>query len=438
MNKLKVFLGFIFLWANIINAQSLDSLISEALRSNPQLKSIGYKIESAENRAKSVRALPAPSLGIEFSQIPVESGNLVNDAISNNLSFSQMFMLGGKLGAMSEAERKNVYVRQNEYASYKARLIGEIKMNYFNLWLADKKIEVQKRTIGLLNNLMTSLNVLYQTNRINQADIFTLTGEIASKKTELYNLERDRESVVYSLNYLIGRNNLSQAITSPDNISQDSLAYSEAELISKLSGENPELARMNAMNDMNEAMIRAARKELIPDLMLQGMVMRMPRGMILTSSSDLSMTGMEGSKTEYMYSVMASITLPFMSWSSGKSKYKEEELRAEMRSVDYEKEDMRRSMIAGLKSALAKLNKNKDLKRLYKENVIPSYTQAAEAQVSSFQNNRTTLNSVIDAARMLLMQEMNYYMAQADYNMALAEIEMMIGVELKAENRNEN
>jgi hypothetical protein len=32
---------------------------------------------------------------------------------------------------------------------------------------------------------------------------------------------------------------------------------------------------------------------------------------------------------------------------------------------------------------------------------------------------------------MLLMQKMNYYMAQADYQMALAEIEMMVGTILK-------
>jgi outer membrane protein TolC len=437
MNKLKMLIAFMLLSVGI-KAQSLDSLIKEALRNSPQLKSIEYKIESAESKAKSVGAWSAPTLGIEFSQVPFEGGNIVSDAISNNLFFSQMFMLGGKLGAMSEAERKNVNVRQSDYASYKARLIGEIKMAYYNLWLAGKKIDIQKRTIDLLNNLLTSLDVLYQTNRVNQADMLTLTSEIASNKTELYNLEREREAVVYKLNYLIGRNNLSQDISSPDNIMLDSLRYSEAELTAKLTGENPELARMKAMNDMNEAMIRAARKELIPDLMIQGMVMRMPRGMILTSSSDLSMVGMEGTKTEYMYSVMASITLPFMSWSSGKSKYREEELLAEMRGVDYEKENMRRGMIAELKGALSKLNKNKDLIRLYKDNVIPSYTQAAEAQVSSFQNNRTNLNSVIDASRMLLMQEMNYYMAQADYNMALAEIEMMVGAGLKAENENEN
>jgi len=37
------------------------------------------------------------------------------------------------------------------------------------------------------------------------------------------------------------------------------------------------------MIEMNKAMITANNSELVPDLMLEGMIMRMPRGMILTS-----------------------------------------------------------------------------------------------------------------------------------------------------------
>ena len=69
-----------------------------------------------------------------------------------------------------------------------------------------------------------------------------------------------------------------------------------------------------------------------------------------------------------------------------------------------------------------------DLIKLYSENVIPLYEQARSTQVSSYQNNQTNINTVIDANRMILMQSMNYYMAQADYQMAIAEIEMMLGV----------
>ena len=73
---------------------------------------------------------------------------------------------------------------------------------------------------------------------------------------------------------------------------------------------------------MNEAEITAANRELIPDVMVQATVMRMPNGMILTGgprSTEMiqqSARGMAMQKTDWMYSIMASITLPFAPWSS--------------------------------------------------------------------------------------------------------------------------
>ena len=41
------------------------------------------------------------------------------------------------------------------------------------------------------------------------------------------------------------------------------------------------------------------------------------------------------------------------------------------------------------------------------------------------------MTAVIDSYRMLLMQKMNYFMSKADIQMSLAEVEMMVGTNLK-------
>jgi outer membrane protein TolC len=159
------------------------------------------------------------------------------------------------------------------------------------------------------------------------------------------------------------------------------------------------------------------------------MFMRMPRGMILTSKSDLSMLD---PKTETMYSLMLSINLPFAPWSINKYKAKEEELSANISSIEYEKNNMQREMSPQLKAALVKYNTAADLTKLYNEKVIPLYTNAVQSQVSVYQNSRAGITTVIDSYKMLLMQQMNYYMYQADIQMSLAEIEMMVGTTLKS------
>jgi len=417
-------IGFFFFSFCQLYSQPVDSLVAEALKNNPQLKSLQFKITASERRTESINTLPAPNFSLEFSQVPTNSFDVLNQSISNNFGLSQMFPLGGKLNAMAEVERKNTLVEGNNYDIYKINLTARIKMSYYTLWLFDRKIEVQKKNIVLINDLIKSIEASYYTNKINQADLLTLQSEIATYETQLLILEKQEEAETYTLNKLLGRNLDSKEIFTIADFSANMLSTSQSKLEEILGNTNPTLKKMSGMIEMNKAMIDANNRELIPDLMIQGMIMRMPRGMILTSKSDLSMLD---PKTETMYSLMFSINLPFAPWSINKYKAKEQELYAGIRSIEYEKSDMQREMTSQLKAALVKYNTAVDLTKLYNEKVIPLYSKATESQVSAYQNNRTGITTVIDSYRMLLMQQMNYFMSEADTQMSLAEIEMMVG-----------
>ena len=406
------------------NAQSIDSLVNEAILNNPKLKSLQYRIKASEYRSESVNYLPPPNLSLEFSQVQLGQINIFNQSISNNFGLSQMFPLGGKISAMAEVEKKNSLVEGNNYDTYRINLIARVKMSYYNLWLIDRKIEIQKSNISLLNDFAKAIESLFYTNRISQADVLTVQSEIASNETQILILEKQREAIVYNLNKLLGRDLNSKDVFTTKDIEIDSLQLSQHQLEELLSDSNPTLNKMNNMIEMNRAMIAANNKELIPDLMVQGMLMRMPRGMILTSASDLTMLSPQ---TEWMYSLMFTINLPFAPWSVGKINYKEEELAAGINSIEYEKNDMQREMISQLKEALVKYNTAKALKEVYEKKVIPLYTDASSSQITSYQNGKTNITAVIDSYRMLLMQKMNYYMSKADIQMSLAEIEMMVG-----------
>lgn len=416
---------FIIVFTSLtINAQSIDSLVNEAIVNNPKLKSLQYRIKASEYRSESVNNLPPPNLSVEFSQVPIKEYDILNQSISNNIALSQMFPLGGKLSAMADVENKNTLVEGDNYNSYKINLIAQIKMSYYSLWLNDRKIEIQKSNISLLNDFAKAIEASFYTNRISQADVLTVQSEIASNETQLLILEKQRESEIYKLNKLLGRELNSKDVFALKDFEIDSLQLSQLQLEELLVNSNPTLNKMNNMIEMNRAMITANNKELIPDLMVQGMLMRMPRGMILTAASDLSMLD---PKTEWMYSLMFSINLPFAPWSVGKIKYKEEELAAGINSIEQEKNDMQREMTAQLKEALVKYHTAKELEELYDKKVIPLYTNSTESQTTAYQNGKTNITAVIDSYRMLLMQKMNYYMSKADIQMSLAEVEMMVG-----------
>jgi outer membrane protein TolC len=200
---------------------------------------------------------------------------------------------------------------------------------------------------------------------------------------------------------------------------------------------NPTLIAMDKMKEMNESEITAAHRELFPDLMVQTMVMRMPNGMVLTGGSRSgeairqSVAGMPMQKTDWMYSIMASITLPFAPWSSERSTGKVDEMRAMNLSIDADRDAMQREMLAQLRSAINRYETADSLSRQYSTTIIPLMREAADAQTTSYQTGQVPISTVLDARRMELMKQDEYLMTLADREMAMAEIEMMVGVPLQ-------
>lgn len=410
-----------------IYAQSVDSLVNEALIHNKQLKSLEQRVRSAGFKSESVGYLPAPTLGIEFQQIPFSDPNPFNQALSQNLSLSQMFMVGGKLSSMSEAEKQNVPIAQSEYDIIKQKLIAEVKEEYYKIWMNEHHAGLREDNINILKDLLGSAENAYKVNRASYSEVMLLKAELASNKTELNVFNNQAKSEVYKMNNLLGRDIDSMDIEVQHEWKIDTLAQSSKELEDILLNNNPSIKKMGSMIKMSELEIYANNKELIPDIMVQGMVMRMPRGMILTTKTDPMMINGLG-ETEYMYSVMASVTLPFMPWSSGRITSKEEELQADISGLSLERKNMQGEMVAQLNSALTKLESKREQVRLYENEVLPLYKKAFEAQLSEYRNSRLSINSLLETLRTILMKEETLAEVKMDYEMTLADIYMMAGI----------
>jgi outer membrane protein TolC len=305
------------------------------------------------------------------------------------------------------------------------------------LWLLDRQAEVQQRTISLLNELAQNMQSHVMINRMRQADLFTIQAEVASEKSKLHEMYSKRANLQNAVNSLLGRNDFTRLIRTDSTLTPTSYVLSEFLLSERVKQVNPSLIAMDRMKEMNEAEITTANIELFPDVMLQAMVMRMPNGMILTSgprSTEMiqqSVAGMAMQKTDWMYSIMASITLPFAPWSSGRSTAKADEMRSTNLSIEAEKNAMQREMIASLRSALNRYSTDDSLVHQYQAEILPLTHQSAEAQTVAYQTGQVPITTVLDSRRMELMKQDDYLMVIMDRQMAFVEIEMMVGAPLQ-------
>jgi outer membrane protein TolC len=338
-----------------------------------------------------------------------------------------MFMVGGKLSSMSEAEKQNVPIAQSEYDIIKQKLIAEVKEEYYKIWMYEHHAGLREDNINILKDLLGSAENSYKVNRASYSEVLLLKAELASYQTDLNVLNNQVKSEVFKMNNLLGREISNTDIAVQREWKIDTLTQSTKELEDILLNNNPSIKKMGSMIKMSELEIYANNKELIPDIMVQGMVMRMPRGMIVTTKTDPMMINGLG-ETEYMYSVMASVTLPFMPWSSGRITSKEQELEANISGLSLERKNMQGEMVSELNAALKKLESKREQAGLYENEVLPLYKKAFEAQLGEYRNNRLSINSLLETMRSILAKEESLAEVKVDYEMTLADIYMMAGI----------
>ncbi len=431
--KFKILLTLVLFFNDLSYSQNLDSLINEAISKNLLLKSFEFSIEAKKNKIVQSSALPSPTLSFEVNQFKFDNANIFGNSLSNSITLSQMFPLGGKLGSMQKVAESDWRLSKNKLVEYKNELITKIKMKYYELWNLERNIEIQQKNIDQLKDLLNSLLMLYQVKKANQSDVILLQSEIARIEVELINLERKKNSLFREINFLIGRENLDQIIETPKEITLSELNFNLEQIDSLIVSFNPELISMQLMIEMNDNEIRANRKELIPDLMLGGMVMQMPKGMIVTTKTPLTMIDGNG-KEEIMFGLMASINLPFAPWSRKKIDYKIDELHNTIKSIEFERLNMFQQMRKEIQNLILTINSNKDLIKLYEENVLPTYDAVYKTQLIELETGKISINTILDTNRMILMEKMKYYMTISEYLMALSELDKLIGKNLNKEN----
>lgn len=423
-----------------LRAQPLDSLLSEAMRNNPQLRAYSFTVRAAEHRIDAVGALPPPQAGVAVEQVQVGNFNFVNGALSNNFYASQMFMLGGKLDAMQDMERARVKNEHNRMQEFAAKLRADITTAYTMLWRIDRQIEVYVSTATVLERSQEVAASQVQSGRFSYAEVLRLQAEKSLALLKQKTLGNERKTALAMLAALLGRTDAASLSITPVLAKRDFTEAKMREHLQSLAASNPTLRRMTSMIAMTEAERLSTEKEATPDVMLQGMIMRMPQGMTLTANSPVlremlsnphGVPSGEMNRTDWMYSLMAQITLPFAPWSSAKYTAKSQELTTLTQAQTLERENMTLMLSAQMEEQLQKMQTAAQTIEILESNIIPLYERTLDAQLVGLQTGQTSVSVLLDTERMLLMKRDDVLMAREQYLLALAQLEFLFGETIK-------
>ncbi len=404
--------GFQFARAQAVDSLNLSGLVAEAVRNNPQLQAARDKASAVGKRVDQVTSWDSPQAGVEFYQTPISSfPNPLKDGMENDYFLQQMIPFPGKLSAMGNAAENQAKMSEEEYKALERKVIRDLKSAYYELYLAQRKIQINADNQSLMRNFVEIARKQYEVGMGKQADVLRAQTELSTLMTEGVNLQREKTVAESMINSFLSRP-ANAPLGRAGEIEHDVPRWTFEQVQSIALDSRPELRAMNFNIEMNKAEVSAAKREYFPDFMAK-----------------LTYKDMANTKDDF-WSAMVGISIPIAPWSSGKYSGKVEENELNVKSAEGEYANMKNMVLFEVQQALVSVQTNHNLVLLYKGTSIPQAEQTLQSTVASYQTGKTEFLMVIDANRMLNMLKLDYAMAVMNFMTSQAQLEQAVGLNI--------
>ena len=410
VSGLTIGLSFFALAFSTIRAQelNLDTLITEALRVNPDLKAAELRYRAFETKVPQASSWPDPMLQAGLVNLSAKSWTMGKAAMSGTeYMLSQIVPFPGKLGWAKKSAQNTALKSQEDYRSAKNFVLSELKQNYYQLFQVQKSIEIAKENKQLLEDFAHIANTRYSVGEGLQQDVLKAQVEVSKMLNELISLEEMRKEACARINVLLNRNP-QDSLGEVGEITFRKLIYSEEQLQDLAIQNNPGLKGMEFVVNASEAEYKMARREVWPDLKLSLRYMRM------ASSAERNFV-----------SASAGLEIPLYFWA--KQKKKIEEKSFDLKSSQQKYEGMKNDLKFMVSDMFYSLNRYQAQIELYQTAILPQARQSLESAQSGYRVGKVDFMTLLNNQITLYNYEIAYYQALSSYFQTVTKLEEMVG-----------
>ncbi len=396
------------------DAGGLETLISEALANNPELKAAQEKIDAYREIPSQAASLDNPRVGFGLMNIPVNSFSFNQEPMTQKqVSVIQKLPFPGKLPLKRDIAGKDVDIAREEYRERRNDLIRQVKVTYRNLLLINKTLAVTKDNRDLLRQFVKTAETRYSVGIGIQQDVLKARVELSKMIDMLITQQERKESLIARLNTLLYRPPDTEVKEiegkDMDTLKPTSFTYSVDDLEKMAVDNRPVLASAKRMMEKSQLSLNLAEKNYYPDF-------------------DVGVSyGQRDDRPDFV-SGFVTVSIPL--WHRTKEDRKVAEERAYVRQAEEQYDSMKNEIFYRLKDAALKIGKYSDRIDLYKTGLIPQGRAALESAISGYSVNKVDFITLIDNQITLYNYEIEYYKTLTDYENTLSRIEETVGERL--------
>ncbi|MFA5260720.1 MAG: TolC family protein, partial [Candidatus Omnitrophota bacterium] len=159
---------------------SLNALIDEALKNNPQIQAAQRRWEASQARVPQAKSLDNPTIGITFEKIPRGTVKLNKTMPEDRmLTLSQFLPFFGKIKLKGKIALIESQMVAAEYKNTELEIINQLKTAYYDLFMNAKEIEFLTESLKLLEGIAAVSESRYAVGDMRQEAVYKIHSEIA-------------------------------------------------------------------------------------------------------------------------------------------------------------------------------------------------------------------------------------------------------------------
>ena len=388
---------------------SLEETTRAAVANNAAIKASRAKWEMMKARIPQALAWEDPMAGVDVERSGTTRFNTYTNA---EWMLSQRIPLAGKNRSRGRVATAEALATLQELRRQEFDVVAKVRAAFFRLANAVAQLEVNRRNESLLSQFLEISRAKYEVGTQTQASVLIAETDLVRLAEDRKNLERDLSDAQSQLNVLMNR----PARAPLGQAGEVSLRRSRFEpaAMERLALENrPELQRGEQRVAAEQQRLALAKRDWIPEPQLR-VEARSFKG---------------NSQTFQEYDTGIFFNVPLGNWR--KYSAQQREARSAIEMARRELENARAETLGLVREALKKVETFRHHVELFRDRLLPLATQTVEANQAAYEADKVGFLDLITAQRTQRDIESTYYRHLADYRTALAELEALIGVDLK-------
>jgi outer membrane protein TolC len=399
----------------------LRQLWNELKINNPQLASLRESYMSAKATVPQIAAPANPQVGLVWSGMPVGSPLALgtagsNPAYSNNnaISIAQPFQFPGKKSLAAEIADTNAEALLAQSESTYLQLGAQLSTLFYSALASQKQLQVLKESVVRLEMIKNVAKARYSNNAAAYVEYLNAQVAQSAAQADQFNLERQLEVAINSINTLVGRHSREKLILKGDVRRSMNAVPTLVELEDYAESSHPSLKSSALQLDAARKGVSLAKKAYLPDFQVIGSSYT-PRGPFTSNNGALY----------YQFELDLIIPLYFFT----KEKYGVEQAQRNQASAEASDISNRQQIVLAVNSAYAAYQQAKTAANFLKDRQVPQADAAYKVGLVQYSNNGQGFNDLLTAQTQLRNLEVQLALAEANLLQAQAVLLVTAGKE---------